>query len=560
MMKHEIINIRSSIGMLMALAMTSIGFDVVYAVEFKAKEASSAEVVSHLQSMQPDQDSKMDAEEQANAFLEKAGMSTTWDTERNQLIQIGVASFDSQDPSYDHSFITKRSLKSMEAVLDAKARIIEFIGTEMSAFDKATTPGTDLNAKFKEEIDRIESKMNAQKNEVAKYLAEVDRTEAERLNGAELGDRMNSLMDAAISKIDETYSVEAVERKKAEKYEKAKKRYQEAKKEFDELQRKLAATTGAIKEQSSSKVETFSKMPLFGATTVAQFESWHADTERYTISVVVIWSKTMERVARALIQGEDLSTAPGTKSLAEWVKNNDWSTSTGGRKFRDDRGKVHFIGIAASRAGKSSSSRKRARGIAEQFAKKEVAMAIFSDVESNKKAEQMMQVRSGGADKDSSVSAESFASSLQQEINNRKLRGWQKVYGKFLTHPISQQEMYVAIYDMSSEGAIQALKMQERNYLTRILDVRSQQSMKAQDDVMREEVESAKRDRSIYEKTKSESRESLQTNANDRSSGNSVKNQKQSQGSEGASANEQRGGNARSGAYAGGGQSEALNW
>jgi len=546
-----------------------VGSSSSFAVEFDAESATSEEVVTHLQSVDTEPEYQMDAEEQAQDFLNQQGLGTIWDSGRSQLIQIGVASFDSEDPSYDNTFMTKRSLKTMEATLDAKAKIIEFIDTKMTAFDKVTTPGTDLHAQFKEEIESLENKMDAQRQRVAKFLSEVDRTEAEHLQGADFGDRMNSMMDAAISKLDERYSVEGIEQKKKEKFVKAKNRFEEAKQEFDALQQKLEATAGSIKNESSSEVATVSKQPLFGATTVAQFESWNEDKERYTVALVVIWGKKMERVARAMIQGEKLQVPPGNESLIAWVKNNDWATSTGGRRFRDNKGNVHFVGIAASKAGKSSTSRKKARGMSEQFAKKEVAMAVFADVESNKTAKAMMQERSGGADKDVSVAAESFASTLQQKIENRKLRGLQKVFGKFFLHPISQQEIYVSIYSMSSETAMQALMMQERNYLTKMLDVKSQQRMHAQDDAMKESVEAAKRDRSAYNKAKGETAKSMQNRAasedaavqRQRSSGRD-----RSQGRSGYSPNnqeqqrQQAGGGARGGSYSGGGQSNALDW
>jgi hypothetical protein len=535
-----------------------------YATDFTPKTATAEEVASHLQEIIPAPQYQKDAASQAKAFVTDQGLALGWNEDRKQMIVIGSASFDSEDPSYDKSYITKRTLKTMEATLDAKSKIIGYISTTMSAFDKATTPGTDLNAQFKEEVEMIEAKINAQRNKVAKYLKDFDAKESDSLRGVDIGDRMDSMMDAAIKKLDDQYSTEKIEEKKREKYEKAKHRYAEAQKEYAQLKQKLAATKGSIQETLSSKVETLSRQPLFGATTVAQFESWSEDTEQYTVSLVVLWGTKMEKVARAMIQGTVQKVPPGKKSLQAWVDDNDWATSVGGRRFRDDKGDVHFVGIAASRAGKSSTSKKRARGLAEEFAQQGVAMAIFADVDSHKTAEAIMQTRSAGDDKDSSIAAESFSSEVLEKIEERVLRGLQPIYGDFVTHPISQHKIYVAIYSMSGTTAAQAMQMQERNYLTRMLDVKSQQRMHAQDNAMKGSVDAAKRDRSTYNKQYRETSKDIrgQSSAEDAAArqGSTNKPKSPSENRDSEESYEQEGGNSRSGTYSGGGQSDALDW
>jgi len=537
----------------------------VYATNFSPKTATAEEVVSHLQVTTPEPEYQKTAEDQANSYVEDQGLETGWDDDRKQMIVIGVAEFDSEDPSYDRAYITKRSLKTMQATLEAKSQIIELMGTEMSAMDLATTPGVPLKKQFAEKVEDVQNKLNAQRNKVAKYLADFNAKESDNLRGADMGDRMDSLMDAAIKKLDDQYSAEKIEEKKRIKYEEAKNSYAEAQKEYEALKKELTKEKGNLKETLSSKVETMSKQPLFGATTVAQFESWNEDTERYAVAVVVLWSKKMEKVTRALIQGQAQKVPPGNKSLKSWIKDNNWATSTGGRRFRDDKGNVHFVGISASQAGKSSTSRKKARGIAEANAKKEVAMAIFADVQSQKTAEEMMETRSGGVDKDSSEAASSYAETLQQGIKNRQLHGLQKIYGKFVTHPISQHKIYVAIYSMSGSTAFESIRMVKSNYMTRMLDVKSQQRMHAQDDALKGSVDAAKRDRSTYNKQYKETSKDMRDRsaAKDAAArnGSDNRNQQQSSGNRGSQDSyQQQGGGPRSGTYSGGGQSGGFDW
>lgn len=489
-----------------------------------------------------------DAFEQAQSYLDNSPFTSGWNDDKKVFVAIGLAEFDSENPSYDDTFLIKRSLKTMQASLDAKSQIIEYVRSEMSAIDKAVTPGTDLNQKFKDEIDKLQRKIEFQKNTLAKLMNDVDTKEADSIAGATFGDRLNSLMDAAIKKLDSNFDASNIDQKKKERFEKAKLKYQEAVVEYEQVQKKLQDTVGNIKETIQSKTESFAKMPLFGAITVAQFESWTDD--RYKIGLVTVWSANSEKAARAFISGESFKSRPGNKSLKEWVNNQDWSTSTGGRKYVDDKGTTHFIGIAASAIGKSATSERKGRGIAELNAKKEVAMSIFSDVEAKKVAEQIMQTK-GSLNKDESIAEESLSTNLQQNIRNRQISGLQKIFGKNLVHPISQQKMHVAIYSISGDSAKAALMLQERNYLTKILDVKNQQKMKGTTEGYKEAVRGTEDNSSEYTKARINSKSNLTVEASSKTivkENKKILTQKKSET------------NSKSGSYSGAGNAKSYDW
>ena len=67
------------------------------------------------------------ADEQAQAWVQANGLKTGWDSKKKRYVAIGSGLFNSEDPTYDDSFIDKRSAQSMVAVLEAKSRIIGFI-------------------------------------------------------------------------------------------------------------------------------------------------------------------------------------------------------------------------------------------------------------------------------------------------------------------------------------------------------------------------------------------------------------------------------------------------
>jgi len=227
----------------------------LWAVEYPEDSASPAnaqeevvhqdEATKKIQEMidagEPNYKPVKSAEDLADKYLEDSGLFSGWNEESRMYVAIGVANFDSEDPSYDDSFIIKRSLKSMEATLDSKSQIIEYIQTEMSAMDKVETPGTDLNAEFNDKINKTQKIMEDKKERLAKMLELVDQAEAEALRGATFGDRMNAAMDAAIKKLDKEYSAENIDEKKRAKYEALKTKYNENRKEFDELKSKIEA-------------------------------------------------------------------------------------------------------------------------------------------------------------------------------------------------------------------------------------------------------------------------------------------------------------------------------
>jgi len=451
--------------------------------------------------------------------------------------------------------------------MDAKAEIIEYIRTEMTAMNQVWTPGTDLNAKLGQERDALENKINAQRKILAKQLADVDAREAAALEGTTMSDRLNAAMDAAIKKLDATYSTEGVEQKKIEKYEKAKARYVEAIKAYEELEKKAEAMMGALQEKVSSRVKTMSQMPLFGAVTIGQFESWDEDDEKYQIALVVMWSPKMEKIVRAMIQGEQMAVPPGKMPVKDWVRSQDWSTSTGSRRFRDDKGDVHFIGIASAAAGKTTSDEKKARGLAKQFAKQEAVFAVFADVTSQKVAQRAMETRSGGMGKDSSVAAEDFAQYLQEEIKGRQISGTQPLLPpKRYKHPISQQDIYVAIYGISQASARAALWAEEEAYLTAMLDASAQQASAGRKAGLESAVQEARTDQRAYNESKAAAEQKVkQEAANERASeaAKPTSGQAQAEQAEGCPPGEdcaEAGGKARSGSFSGAGFGDDNDW
>ena len=82
--------------------------------------------------------------------------------------------------------------------------------------------------RFAETCELEENKLLAQKQAVAELLKDYDGVKAAALEKEKLGDRLYALLDAAIKKLDATYSANNIENKKLDRLREAKSRYHEA--------------------------------------------------------------------------------------------------------------------------------------------------------------------------------------------------------------------------------------------------------------------------------------------------------------------------------------------
>ena len=434
--------------------------------EDKTLEAVNQLVEKPFIQQEINEENYISAEEQIQSEMETRGWNEGWQESHKRIFVVYSESFDSEDPSYDDAFISKRSQYAMMATMGAKAKMIEYMRTEMSAIDQLTAPGTDVHAQLNERYSKLEKKINSKNKKLVKLLSEVNKAEAEKLTGVTWDDRVQAYADALIKKLDDSYDAGKISAEKENAYEKAKQDYQISKNELDEIQTKASAIKGNVALESTSMVETLSKAPLMGAITLLQAESWNAEDERYEVAVLMVWSNKLEKAAQQVALGEPASLKP-KKALTvhAWLKKQDPSVLVGARQYIDKEGIRWFIGAYSRPAEGSSSSIRKNKGIADIMAKKEAVMALYADLETHKQAKIAMQTRSGDlGGKDHTEIAESFSETTRQAIENRQVSGLSKLFSKTVKHPISKQKMFVVAYGVSSTSASQALRMEKSNY------------------------------------------------------------------------------------------------
>lgn len=419
--------------------------------------------------------------EEARRVLKKLARNRRWkegyDQKKKRIIVIESADFKTADPASDAAFFIKREMAAKKAVLSAKVSIIQYINQDMSAVDLVNMPGTDVNRALGAERERLNTRLAQQKEILVNMLEKVDKAEADLLRGTTFGDRLNDLMAAAIKKLDQEYDANARDKQAKANYESAKANFAVAKRKYNELKEKAEAMQENVRERQESAVESMAKMPLYGSSVIMQTESWNKKNGRYQVAVMLCWSYAMERSARAIVTGEEYKVKPSAsaKSVQDWIESQNPATMVGPRQYIDEEGNRWFLGITARPYDDelSSSERRKNKGMTEMFAQQMAAFCIWADVESHKMAKQAMESR-GNTKVQRDIVAESYSEKLTQSFRNKKVRGMQRLFSEEMTHPITGNTIYVAVYGINSSAAKSALAIEKLNYATKVMDNRYQ--------------------------------------------------------------------------------------
>ena len=399
------------------------------------------------------------------------GWSEGWDEEKGRIIVTADADFVSKDPVNDPDFFIKREMAAKRAVLEGKAAIIEMINTEMSAAEKFDMPGTDVHKQLGAKAEKIKAAMEQQQALLASLLEQTDKAEADMLRGTTFGQRLDDAMAGAIKKLDKDYDADKHDAAAKARYESLKAKYQAASKEFAALKEEAEKLQESVQARQESAVVTMSRMPLYGSTVIMQTESWDDAAGRYQVAVMITWSKTLERAVRAIVTGENFKTKPGKKTVQQWLRGQELATMVGPRQYVDDKGNRWFLGVTARKYNDEMTSitRKQSKGSTEQFAKQMAAFCVFADVESYKNAQQAMETRGNEKETVDAV-AESYAETLSQAFEKKTIRGLQKLASVETQHPITGDDIYVAVFGVNASSAAAALEAEKLNYTTKMMD------------------------------------------------------------------------------------------
>lgn len=210
----------------------------------------------------------------------------------------------------------------------------------------------------------------------------------------------------------------------------------------------LVKSDKVVAQENTSTVRTFSSMPLVGAFQVAHFESF--EDGQYEITVILMWSIEQENRVFSLLNGKRIDLEPSTISLKSFIKNTNWASTIGGRKFVDNKGEFYLFGIgAAALKGKTSAHMKTSKGKSELYAQKELAIALKGDIEMNRLAKDKMQEIINKDGSVENITTSSFAETISQKLEGLKIKGASKRYSDIVLHPLTGHKMFVTVYSLS---------------------------------------------------------------------------------------------------------------
>ena len=462
--------------------------------------ANEVERVRNLANSEPFVLENKTASELAQDFILDAGVSEGWNEDKGFFISIGSSVFEEVDPSTNPNFLNIRAMKAFEANITAKGDIISYIRTTMSAEDLITVPSSGLSTEFDEKKYNLELKLQSKIRKYKKAAISYDKTLSYNFNyidGISISAVMAGPLSQFISKLD--IKIDASGTKRAEDLKKAEAELLALESEISSLKQLAKKLQGQISQENTSSIKTLSSMTLVGAYQVAHFESF-VDGQ-YEIAVIKMWSPEQEQRSLALLKGVPIKLEPGNMSVKDYIQTTNWASAIGGRKFIDDKGEFFLFGIGATPIkGKSSAQMRTAKGRAELFAQKELALALKGDVTLSREAKDKLQEISKADGNSENQVASSFAETISQKLENLQIRGASKRFSDIVTHPITNQKMYVAVYSLSVSSTLNARAMEASQYSATVNMINENQRSKGVKAGLDKATADAKKDKDSSQK------------------------------------------------------------
>ena len=160
-----------------------------------------------------------DAKTMADEFLDSQGITMTgWDEDKEIYIAVADARY-SIDDITSPTFLSMRSIKAVEAMLNAKRDIISFIRQEMSAKNMMQMPKTSLKTEFDEATTRLQNKLRLKASEYEALLKELDQEKAKEFAGMNVEEFIEVGVVAVLQKFNVVVDTQQLKQKHAQRLE-----------------------------------------------------------------------------------------------------------------------------------------------------------------------------------------------------------------------------------------------------------------------------------------------------------------------------------------------------
>ena len=430
--------------------------------------------------------------QKAGARLKKLvrdkGYVLGWDDKKDRIMY--VQQVGEKIAPYDQSFLEKRESLSIEASLLAKANIIESFLTTASAENLLKVPGNPIAKQLQNEQKELKQmQARAQKfyddaqRETLVLLPAYQQAQADELEGITYNDRVKALLEAAIKKLDQEFSTQQITEEKKQRLEDIKLRLSKAQ-EIEEKERgllekinnKAEQLQGAIKKEVRSTIETSSSMPLFGATTLMQVESYDELRETFELASLVVWSPTLEMQARDILLGSGKGKPRKNKiSRDAWLDKQNLASMSGARRYLESDGSINYMGISAvSYDPDDPGSYSMLQVEAELWAKQAAILSLKGAVESKKSAERLSRTIIVDGKTESEV-LKDMSAEISESVRGLDISGLQILRVEETVYPPTGQTIIVAVAGVSSALAVKARGIMADTYAT-LKEVNADQS------------------------------------------------------------------------------------
>lgn len=435
-----------------------------------------------------------------------------WDDQKNRIMVIKQVG--EEIDAYDPDFLQKREALAIEASLLAKANIIESFTTNASAENILSVPGNPIAKQLEAEQKQIKD-MEAQaekfyrqaQSETTVLISAYDEARADELRGVTFGDRLNALLEATVKKLDETFDTQQITDDKKQRLEdiklrlgKAQQIEEDKRSLLEEVQKKIAELQGQVKKETRSAIETTSSMPLFGATTLMQVESYDDLRGQYTIASLVVWSPKLEQEARGiLMRGGKGKPRKNKISLDDWLDKQNLSSMVGARRYLANDGSTNFMGISAVEYDPDDmGSYSMLEEEAILWAKQAAILSLKSSVESVKSAERLKRDIRGADGKIESKLLKDFSANIQESVKNLTIRGLETLRIEETVHKPTGKNIIVAVANVNSALAVKASGIMKDMYAT-LKEVNADQSfIQGEEAGMKAEANKTLNNRALY--------------------------------------------------------------
>ena len=272
-----------------------------------------------------------------------------------------------------------------------------------------------------------------------------------------------------------------------------------------------SAIENSSTETMTNSLKTLSSGILLGATTMNQTEAW--DGSKYEIAVMMVWSEKLEATTRGIWIEESPVQKPkeNGKTLEEWLEKQEIASMCGPWQFVDKNGIRWFLGVAArSIEGLTGAAEIEARETAKLMAMGDALLALRGDIYASTVAEHSLKTKGN-----EQTLARKFISDLSESCK-AEISGLGEVYSTIVTHPYTESEIYVSVYGISQESALQGVSAEDRTVLSEQIFNKGQTLKAGRAAANRQAINASKNNPKDFEEGAEKQRQKLQRQGNQR--------------------------------------------